>query len=146
MSANIRDKLWACVIDRINRNVFVTKKKSAEEAMSFEEALAQLEAVVRQLEDGQLGLSESLARYEQGVRYLQACHAALNAAEGRILLLTSLDEQGRPRTTPFHDQGSSPGAKAEAGRTRRTTRAVDSLVENDSDAADDDVDIQKGLF
>ena len=44
--------------------------------ISFEQALAQLEQTVARLEDGQLGLDESLAQYEQGIKYLQAVLSA----------------------------------------------------------------------
>ncbi|MGL4554845.1 MAG: exodeoxyribonuclease VII small subunit [Gemmataceae bacterium] len=67
----------------------------------FEKALAELEAVVRDLEDGRLGLDDALARYERGVGLIQTCQSRLQAAEQRILLLTGLDEAGDPATQPF---------------------------------------------
>jgi len=70
----------------------VGKKKQQDETTSFEESLVKLEQIVQQLEDGQLGLSDSLARYEEGVRHLKQCHAALRAAEQKIEQLTSVDQ------------------------------------------------------
>ena len=67
----------------------------------FERALAELEAVVRDLEDGRLGLDEALARYERGVALIQTCQARLQGAEQKILQLTGLDEGGEPATQPF---------------------------------------------
>lgn len=67
----------------------------------FERAMAELEAVVRELEDGRLGLDDALARYERGVALIQTCQSRLQAAEQRILVLTGLDEGGEPATQPF---------------------------------------------
>jgi exodeoxyribonuclease VII small subunit len=84
---------------------------------SFEDALAALEAIVHDLEDGQLGLAESLARYEQGVGHLKHCHQLLAAAEQKIELLTGVNEDGTPRTQPWEEPG--PAAEDAAGRRRR---------------------------
>jgi exodeoxyribonuclease VII small subunit len=61
---------------------------------SFEESLADLEAVVRDLEDGKTSLETAIARYEQGVALLKACHEMLKVAELRITVLTGPDENG----------------------------------------------------
>jgi exodeoxyribonuclease VII small subunit len=71
------------------------------EDLTFEQALAELEAVVRDLEDGATGLEEALARYESGVGLLKFCYGQLRQAEQRVLLLTGADEDGKPLTEPF---------------------------------------------
>ena len=78
------------------------------QAPSFEAALKQLEEIVQRLERGELPLEESLKLYEEGIRLSRLCHAKLEEAEGKIELLMKdargdlvLDEQGRPRKTPF---------------------------------------------
>jgi exodeoxyribonuclease VII small subunit len=60
---------------------------------TFEESLLELERMVRELEDGQLGLEDALARYEQGVGLIKSCYQQLQQAEQRILLLTGVDEE-----------------------------------------------------
>jgi exodeoxyribonuclease VII small subunit len=70
-------------------------------APSFEQSLAELEQIVRQLEEGQLGLSDSLARYEVGVKRLKECYQLLERAERRIELLERVDAGGEPVTRPF---------------------------------------------
>ena len=40
------------------------------DSLSFEQALAEIERLVRELEEGQTGLEESLSRYERGVGLL----------------------------------------------------------------------------
>ena len=120
----------------------MAKKKTTEEPISFEAALEKLEQVVRQLEDGQLGLSESLARYEEGVRHLKHCHQALTAAERKIELLTSIDEAGHAQTTPFEDEESAGEPKHKAGSRRRSERPT----RRPADGAEGDVDTQRGLF
>ena len=71
------------------------------ECGSFEQSLAELESIVHQLEDGQLGLAEALARYEQGIKHLKHCYQLLQQAERKIELLTGVAEDGTPRTQPF---------------------------------------------
>lgn len=62
--------------------------------MSFEKAIARLEEVVRELEDGRLPLDRALELYAEGVNLSIVCSGHLEAAEQRIYLLTS-DEKGR---------------------------------------------------
>ncbi len=53
----------------------------------FEAAIAELESVVKKLEDGDLPLEQSLALYERGVQLSRFCHARLEDAERRIEIL-----------------------------------------------------------
>jgi exodeoxyribonuclease VII small subunit len=57
------------------------------EEMSFGEALAELEQIVRALESGQLELEEGLARYERGVALLRSCQDKLAQARQRVTSL-----------------------------------------------------------
>lgn len=52
--------------------------------MSFEEALAELEAIVRRLEEGAGRLDEAIAAYERGAALKQHCEARLLEAEMRV--------------------------------------------------------------
>jgi exodeoxyribonuclease VII small subunit len=54
----------------------------------FESAIAELEKIVKQLEDGDLPLDKSLALFERGVELSRYCHDQLGAAQRRIELLT----------------------------------------------------------
>ena len=55
--------------------------------MTFEEAIARLEEIVRMLESGSAPLDESLSLFEEGVRLVKLCHARLDRAEQRVKLL-----------------------------------------------------------
>jgi exodeoxyribonuclease VII small subunit len=86
--------------------------------LTFEQALAKLEEIVRELEDGQTGLEEALARYEAGVGLLKRCYTQLREAEQRILRLDGLDEAGKPILQPFeHSATAEPDRPA--GKRRR---------------------------
>jgi len=61
----------------------------SQEPVSFENALEELETVVEQLEGGELTLEESLALYERGIALGDHCQKSLDAAEQKVLLLTS---------------------------------------------------------
>ena len=69
--------------------------------MSFEEALRALQQVVRQLEDGEVPLDQSIALYERGEKLRAHCQARLDAAQARIEAIV-LDAKGQPSgTKPF---------------------------------------------
>ena len=53
-------------------------------AMSFEDALAELEQIVRRLEAGQVRLDEAIQSYERGAQLKQHCEQQLNAAQQRV--------------------------------------------------------------
>lgn len=63
----------------------------------FEAAIAELEGIVRKLEEGDLALEKSLEMYERGVQLSRYCHSRLEEAERRIEIL---DERGELRPAP----------------------------------------------
>jgi len=58
----------------------------------FESAIAELEKIVKQLEEGDLPLDRSLALFERGVTLSRYCHDQLATAERRIEQLTERGE------------------------------------------------------
>lgn len=71
--------------------------------MSFEQAIAELEKVVGQLERGDVALDESIALYERGAELRQRCQTKLKEAEEKVAKLT-LDGDGQPTgTAPLDD-------------------------------------------
>ena len=78
----------------------------------FEAAIAELETIVKKLEEGDLALETSLQLYERGVHLSRFCHARLEEAERRIEIL---NERGELKNAP-----ASLGADDETdGRPRR---------------------------
>jgi exodeoxyribonuclease VII small subunit len=63
----------------------------------FEAAIAELEGIVKKLEEGDLALEQSLALYERGVQLSRFCHARLEDAERRIEILS---DRGDLRPAP----------------------------------------------
>jgi exodeoxyribonuclease VII small subunit len=53
-------------------------------AMSFEDALAELEQIVRRLEGGQVKLDEAIISYERGAQLKRHCERKLNEAQQRV--------------------------------------------------------------
>lgn len=95
---------------------------AASDQPSFEDGLKRLEEIVHLLEEGQIGLNEALARYEEGVKLLRQSYDLLEGAERRIELLSGIDAEGRPITQPFDDQSTL--SKDEAGQTRSRRRSA----------------------
>lgn len=67
------------------------KKKDAEEAPAFENALERLEKIVGELEEGELPLDDAIGRFEEGLGLVKACRARLEEAELKVKKL--MEEQ-----------------------------------------------------
>jgi exodeoxyribonuclease VII small subunit len=65
----------------------------------FEAAIAELETIVKKLEEGDLSLETSLQLYERGVQLSRFCHSQLEAAERRIDVLNERGELKPARST-----------------------------------------------
>ena len=65
------------------------------EEMSFEEAMAELDRVVTQMDRGEVTLEESIKLYERGKVLEKRCEAKLKEAEEKVEQLT-LDTNGKP--------------------------------------------------
>ena len=72
------------------------------DSLSFEAALAELEKIVRTLEQGQAPLDESIELYQRGDRLKRHCEARLKAAQARIEQI-SIGADGQPNGTTAFD-------------------------------------------
>lgn len=63
--------------------------------LSFEQAMEELEAVVRQLETGKIKLDDAVSAYEKGVKLRQICEDKLAQAKAKIDILV-LDKDNTP--------------------------------------------------
>ncbi len=99
-------------------------KEKQQDELTFEQALESLQEIVAQLENGQLGLSESLECYQQGIGLLKHCHATLAGAERKIELLTGVDGDGNAVTRDFDDAETTLEQK-QASRSRRRSAGED---------------------
>src|SRR5688572_15846788 len=100
-----------------------SNNQSPPDCPSFENALENLDAIVHELEEGQIGLADALARYEQGVKLLKQCFGMLEGAERKIELLSGFDAAGNPVAVPFDDESSA--ARDEKGEARSRRRSAD---------------------
>jgi exodeoxyribonuclease VII small subunit len=73
----------------------------------FEQALAELEALVARLERGDLPLDEALKTFERGVELTRLCQGSLKAAQQRVEIL--LKRNGAPEAEPFSVSDSQDG-------------------------------------
>lgn len=69
--------------------------------LSFEEALKRLEAIVQQLERGDVPLDKSITLYEEGDRLRLQCQQRLDAAEARIAQIMANTDGSAARTAPY---------------------------------------------
>lgn len=96
------------------------KPKKTETRKSFEDALAELEEIAVKLEDGSLGLDDSIKEFEKGIKLARHCQEKLDEAERKIEILQ----------------------KGESGEV--SSRKV--AVKSDTGEIDDDDDLQGSLI
>ena len=66
------------------QNTMADAKDKSVEKMSFEDALAELEGIVKQLEAGEVELEKSIAIYERGAALKAHCESRLKSAELKV--------------------------------------------------------------
>ena len=72
--------------------------------LSFEEAMAELEKVVTQLERGDVALEQSISLYERGAALKAHCEAKLKSAEEKVAAITLIGD-GQPAGVAPLDAG-----------------------------------------
>ncbi|HTL30139.1 MAG TPA: exodeoxyribonuclease VII small subunit [Tepidisphaeraceae bacterium] len=81
-------------------------KKNQIPPKSFEEALKELEQILSEIEGGEVGLEESLVKYERGTFLIQHCRTVLGVAEKQIELLSKAPD-GTLQSAPMDESGTS---------------------------------------
>ena len=114
--------------------------------LDFEAALAHLESIVGRLEQGQVGLTESLDQYEQGVKYLKQCYRLLEQAEKRVEILSGTNEDGTPQTEPFADSDAESLSEKADNRSQRRSAPHRKTPKPKKRSGDGNVDAPRGLF
>ena len=76
---------------------------------SFDERLGRLEAIVNELEQGDLGLEVAIERYQEGVELLKGCHGILARFKRRVEELTGEAELALKPFDGDPDAGPEPG-------------------------------------
>lgn len=93
-------------------------RKPLRDNLKFEDALKRLDAIVEAMESGEIGLEESIARYEEAMLLKAHCQRILDEAEQRIRKI-QLDAAGHLQSTPFEppaagEDGAAPPADVNA--------------------------------
>lgn len=84
----------------------MTEKKGEIGKLSFEEALAELEGIVKLLEGGSVKLDDALATYERGVKLRNFCQKKLDEARLRIEKVAVNGRTGEPEgVEPLDGEG-----------------------------------------
>ena len=97
------------------------KDKPVENDLPFEDALEQLEALVREMESDQVPLDDLIKNYEEGTRLYRVCEKRLDEAQGRIEIIRK-KRNGEHVLEPF---GESFGTEPEI-KTTTKSESVDS--------------------
>ena len=77
------------------------KTATTDDLKDFEKSLQRLEQIVAHMESGELGLEESLAQFEKGIKLARRCQDTLTDAELRVEQL--IEKNGLQQTVPFED-------------------------------------------
>ena len=63
---------------------------------SFEDELAKLEKITKELEEGDLSLEESLKHFDEGVKLAEYCNSKLSDAQRKVEILLKKDDSLEP--------------------------------------------------
>jgi exodeoxyribonuclease VII small subunit len=80
----------------------MSKKNLQTPPKTFEDALAELEQILSDIEGGHVGLEQSLSKYERGSFLIQHCRSVLSKAEQQIEML-SKGPDGQIVATPMEE-------------------------------------------
>ncbi len=80
----------------------------AKKKPTFEEALKELETLADQIERGEVGLEESINKYEQGMKLVAHCRSVLSRAEQRIQEIQPPANDDQPPPPPAQPTGEPP--------------------------------------
>lgn len=69
---------------------------------TFESALAKLEKITAELEDGELSLDNSLKKFDEGIQLISYCSEQLSEAKAKVEML--LEKEGNLEAVPFDGQ------------------------------------------
>ena len=70
--------------------------------LTFENAMERLEAIVQELESGDLSLDDALKKFQEGIKLSKFCSNKLDETEKKVSMLVK-DEEGDLRAEPFQD-------------------------------------------
>ena len=130
-----------------------TSGSREEKRFDFEESLGEVEGIVSQLESGELGLTASLQKYEQGIRELKQCQGLLDAAEQKISQISGFDADGNPVTSSMNTSSAESDGPTKRKKVRIKKESATSgsntnpsRAANQADSSESIVDDSPGLF
>ncbi len=83
------------------------RKETPVEKLTYEEAVGELEAIIERIEEGQIGLEESLESYKRGAALIQRCRALIDVAEQHVKKVTLASLGDAERKNPGKGNTSS---------------------------------------
>jgi exodeoxyribonuclease VII small subunit len=72
---------------------------------TFENAMKRLEAIVQELESGDLTLDEAMKKFQEGIKLSRFCSQKLDETEKKVSILLK-DEEGNVRVEPFSPENT----------------------------------------
>ena len=109
------------------KRCILEEKKKKSDKLTFEEALSELEKIAERLEEGELGLDDSIAAFEKGVNLVKFCQEKLEEAERKIEILQKGDNE-------------------KDGRKGKTVKKKKVKTDEDTGEIDDSDDLQGSLL
>ncbi|MFQ5806212.1 MAG: exodeoxyribonuclease VII small subunit [Phycisphaerae bacterium] len=80
--------------------------------LKFEQAMQRLDAIVEAMEAGEIGIEESISKYEEAMQLAAHCRKILDESEQRIKKI-QLDAAGKPTAEPFEPPAGPPDEEQE---------------------------------
>lgn len=91
------------MLDKRRKTLRMTAKTATISEMNFEDALSELETIVKSMESGGSKLEDSIKSYERGIELRKHCESKLREAQEKIEKIT-MTENGSLATEPFAEE------------------------------------------
>ncbi len=78
----------------------------AQEPLAFEQAMAELEGLAEQMEQGELTLEQALDHFERGIALTRRCRQSLDAAQQKVQIL--LEQDAEAELHPYTESETPP--------------------------------------
>ena len=96
VSSNLTSPTLKNVRKGISGDPMSDKEKPVHKALKFEDALAQLEKIIRKMESGELTLDQAIASFEEGSELRKFCEMKLNETELRVEAIIKNKSKSHP--------------------------------------------------
>ncbi len=112
---------------------------ASETEVPFEQAIAELESIVKDMESERMPLDQLVERYERGNRLLKTCQQRIQEAEQRIEMIAS--GKSEPTLQPFEPKAAEQAVSDSSSAKEARPKSQKSSKSEGADSSDDEISL-----